>query len=56
MEITKSNLTSCKFENVLRLARFLRLKKLDSMSERQIAALVAWRLSSARYLDREWRN
>ncbi len=45
-KITKSQLRRAKHENVKRLARALGLKRdIDTMSHRQLAALVYWRLT-----------
>jgi hypothetical protein len=44
MKIMRRHLKKAKPENILRLARFLKLR-VDDMSHRQIVSLVYWRIT-----------
>jgi len=45
MRISTSILKKCKPENVRRLAKWLKVKHLDSMSHRQLCAFLGWLFS-----------
>lgn len=42
MRLSRGILRRCKPENVLRLARALGLKHLDTMSHKQVCSLIIW--------------
>jgi hypothetical protein len=44
--ISKHTLLKAKIEDLIRLARFIRLRRcLDQMSKRQLASLIRWRIT-----------
>jgi len=52
--LTKAELRSAKPENVRRLAKFLRLRGVDEMSDKQVIRLILWLLKRCEKRERRF--